>query len=174
MLIGHPDEIEILPIVKSSVWLWVQHSYLIRMTWCTIASHPDDILQCPQVIRMRYNQELTPTHDLSFKWSYVIGWHKATSQVIRITYCSAVFLSHPDEIRPWADSSGWLRIWIKLCDPDDTGTHHKSSGWHPELTISHPVTYSNYAAKASKQTCKSFEIRTPEDELPCLSWGHNY
>ena len=34
--------------------------------------HPHDIRQCPNVIRMRYGQELTHPDDLGFKWRYVI------------------------------------------------------------------------------------------------------
>ena len=45
---------------------------------------------------------------------------------------------NPDEIRPGANSSGWLRVWIAFCHPDDIVQHHKSSGWHLALTKSHP------------------------------------
>ena len=50
-----------------------------------------------------------------------------------MTYCSVL---HPEEKRPGANSSGLLTVWITICHPDDLGQHHKSSGWHPALTIS--------------------------------------
>ena len=37
------------------------------MTYGGMLCHPDDILQCPKVIRMRYGEELTHSDDLGFK-----------------------------------------------------------------------------------------------------------
>ena len=70
MPISHPGEI--LPIAKSSVWLRNQHIYRIRLTQGTIVSDPGGILQCPWVIRMRYDRELTHPADLGYELRYAI------------------------------------------------------------------------------------------------------
>ena len=74
---------------------------------------------------MRHQFRLSRPDDIRW-YDMSSGWHTAVSK------------SHPDEIRPRANSSGWLRVWITLCHPDDIVQHHKSSGWHPALTKSHP------------------------------------
>ena len=56
-------------------------------------------------------------------WS---GWH------------SALVRSHPDDIWPGAVSSGWHRVQLTLCHPDDLRKLWMSSGWHNTLTISQP------------------------------------
>ena len=47
-------------------------------------------------------------------------------------------ISHPDEIRPEATSSGWYRVQLTLCHPDDLSKLRMSSGWYNILTIRHP------------------------------------
>ena len=54
------------------------------------------------------------------------GWH------------SALVRSHPDEIWPGAVSSGWHRVQLTLCHPDDLRKLWMSSRWHNTLTISQP------------------------------------
>ena len=49
-----------------------------------------------------------------------------------------VSLSHPDEIRPGAISSGWHRVQLTSCHSGDFGKLRMSSGWHSTLTKSHP------------------------------------
>ena len=48
-------------------------------------------------------------------------------------------ISYPDVIRPGANSSGWLRIQMTLCHPDDLGKLRLSSGWQSTLAITHLV-----------------------------------
>ena len=66
------------------------------------------------------------------------GWLRRASQVIRMTY--SISHEHPVEIRPGANSSGWRRFQITLpavSHLEDIGQHRKSSGLHSALTISH-------------------------------------
>ena len=51
---------------------------------------------------------------------------------------TVVTSSHPDDIRPGANSFGWLRVQMMLCHPDDIGQYRKSSGWHTAVSLSHP------------------------------------
>ena len=51
---------------------------------------------------------------------------------------SALIVSHLDEIRPGAISSGWHKVQLTLCHPDDLRKLCMSSGWHNTLTISQP------------------------------------
>ena len=86
--------------------------------------HPNDIITLSLLIRMRYQFRLSHPDDI---WCYMSsGWHTSVSK------------SHPDEIRPGANSSGLLRVQMTFCHPDEIGQYRKSSGWHPAIPISHP------------------------------------
>ena len=84
------------------------------------SSHPNDI----RPGRLKDSMTLCHPGDTGpYHKSY--RWHTAIS------------INHPDEIQPWPDPFGWLRIWIMLYHPDGIGQHRKFSRWHPVLTISH-------------------------------------
>ena len=58
-------------------------------------------------------------------------------KVIRMRYGQG--LTHPDDLGVnIVISSGWLRVQMMLCHPDEIGWYRKSSGWRPTMPISHP------------------------------------
>ena len=114
--------------------------YIIRLTWIMI-------MDSPKLIRMRYQPQLS--HPKDIRWNGMSsGWHHEFA------------ITHPDEIPTPVKSSGrhnasaishrmreiwlgansprWHRIQMTLYHPNDTGPRHRSSRWHPVLTLSHP------------------------------------
>ena len=95
--------------------------------------HPENILQCPKVIRMRKHLAVSHADDL---WTL--------QDVIRMTY--DVALCHSDEITNMIlKSSGWLPSissgWLMadaLCHPDDLAGDGISPEWVTANSLCHP------------------------------------
>ena len=121
----------------SSGWN-TDNSYVIRVKYWQQLCHQGEILTTVMssgwntdnsyVIRVKYWQQLCHQGEM-----LKIGQHRQSPG-----WYTAVFLSHPGEIRPGANSSGWLRFHMMLCHLDEIGQHRKPSRWHPAMPVSHP------------------------------------
>ena len=136
----------------SSGWLTML-SYVIRMTYETSLSHPDELAigsissgwLMPNVLCHPDDiTEFRVSHPDDFWWM---------QDVIRMTY--DVVLCHPDDIRNFTKSSGWVSYWQYLIRM----TYAQcimSSGWHNvfwTLKSSGWVSYCQYLIRMTYVRC---------------------
>ena len=97
-------------------------------------SHPDNVFKFRYVTRLTY------------VWEYMSSGRQNEFAV-----------SHPDQIRPGANLSGWLRVKITLCDLDDIGQYRKSSRWYTAMSI-RPAIRMRYGHKLPHLDDLGFEL----------------
>ena len=100
------------------------------MTYGGMICHPDDILQCPKVTRMRCGQGLTHPDDLP-------GVGISSGWVMDESLC------HPDDILFHFMSSGWLN-WGWFLIRMSYSNVITSSGWDTLPFLSHPDEIANF------------------------------